>query len=593
MANRPLCIISSLLTDVKRFDPDLRNLDRDMLTIEHRVKYEGISFLTNALPIFALAFDRGLAQRRLEHIPGFARSRGRQIPKFLSGIVSRVFDETTGHLKQDYDMSCIKSVRQILYLFKKFSLSEESTEALDFKAKTKFFDTDDELVNIRFDDARSHYLKMCCQTILPNLELDSEYSLKHGPGAVAEGHLSNSKWKAIWSSLCSTDDLSGLGIDLFGLSSPERFDAEMKDAQPSVPRGRAKLISVAKNSTSRRTITIEPVVLQFAQQGLNGRLRQEIEQCPILHQVLVLSHQQPNQYLAEVGSTTGEWATLDLSSASDRLSCEVVKLVFHRHEAFLEKLFRFRSVEVRAKKISARSITKFAGMGNATTFPVQSVVFAMITIASILHKLGKKPTHRNVLHASRMVQVYGDDIVCPTHHHSQVEEWLEHFGMRVNHHKSFTEGNFRESCGVDAFMGIEITPLYLKFDPYDLSLDSDFIARTVEFSNHAWSEGYYSLSETILKSLDGRVKHLPLIRDDDSLVGLTNRWNARTYNHWSKRYQRPATKGLAVGSRKTSDPIDGWPALLKFFLTPLLGRPKDHLRKISRKYDVKLQERTS
>jgi len=573
---------------VGRFDPDLRDLDRDMLTVEKRFEHEGISFLTNALPAFGLAFDRGLATRCLEHVPGFSRNKGRQIPKFLSGIVSRVFDEFTGHLRQDYDMSCVKSVRQILYLFKKFGLSEENTDALDLKAKTKFFSTDDELVDIKFDDTRSHFLKMCCQTILPNLEFDSEYSLKHGPGAVAEGHLSNSKWSAIWDSLCSTDDLSGLGLDLFGLDS-ERFQSEMRDVQPSVPRGSAKLISVAKNSTSRRTITIEPVVLQFAQQGLNDGLRREIEQCKILRQALVLNQQLPNQYLAEIGSITGEWATLDLSSASDRLSSDVVKLVFHRFPAFLEKLFRFRSVEVRADRKPARSLTKFAGMGNATTFPVQSVVFAMITIASILHKLGKQPTHRNVLHASRMVQVYGDDIIVPTHHHSQVEEWLEHFGMRVNRHKSFTEGNFRESCGLDAFNGIDVTPLYLKFDPYDLDLGSDFIARTVDFSNHAWSECYYSLSTTIIESLSGRIKNLPLISEDDGLVGLTNRWNARTYNYWSKRYQRPATKGLAVGSRKTSDPIDGWPALLKFFLTPLLGRPRDHLKKVSRKYDVKLQ----
>jgi hypothetical protein len=587
MGNRPLCIIASLFVDIKRFDPDLRDLDRDLLTIEHRVEYEGISFLTNALPAFGLAFDRGLAKRCLEHIPGFARNRGRQIPKFLSGIVSRVFDESTGHLKQDYDMSCVKSVRQILYLFKKFGLSEESTDALDVKAKTKFFSTDDELVGLQFDDTRTHYLKMCCQTILPNLELDSEYSFKHGPGAVAEGHLSNSKWGAIWKSLCSTDDLSGLGLDLFGLNS-ERFQSETKDVQPSIPRGRAKLISVAKNSTSRRTITIEPVVLQFVQQGLNDALRREIEQCKILRQCLVLSQQRPNQHLAEIGSLTGEWATLDLSSASDRLSSEVVKLVFHRHGAFLEKLFRFRSVEVRAGQKPAQSLTKFAGMGNATTFPVQSVVFAMITIASILHKLGKSPTHRNVMHASRMVQVYGDDIICPTHHHSQVEEWLEHFGMRVNRHKSFTEGNFRESCGVDAFNGIDVTPLYLKYDPYDPNLEADFVGRTVEFSNHAWWDCYYSLAEAILEPVRRRIKHLPLKEDEDGFVGLTNRWNARTYTHWSKRYQRALTRAHVIGTRKHRDPIDGWPALLKSLLTPLLGRPVGHLEKVSKKYDTRL-----
>jgi len=263
-ANRPLCIMSGLLDDVRRFDPDLKDLDRDLLTIESRFKHEGLSFLTVALPTFALAFDRGLALRRLEHIPGFARNRGRQIPKFLSGIVSRVFDEFTGHLLQDVDLSHVKSVRQILLLFKKFGLSEENTDALDKKAKTKFFSTDDELVGLTFDDTRRHFLKMCCQTILPNLEREEEHVFKHGPGAVAEGHLANSKWRAIWEFIQMDGNLDCLGMDLFGLS--DRIDLQKPDAEPPVLRGRAKLISVAKNSTSRRTITIEPVVLQFAQQ---------------------------------------------------------------------------------------------------------------------------------------------------------------------------------------------------------------------------------------------------------------------------------------------------------------------------------------
>lgn len=587
-SNRPLRILSSLLTDVRRFDPDLEGLDRDIITIEHRVKDEGISFLTVALPRFALAFDNALAHRRLEHVPGFGRNQGQQIPKFLSGIVSRIFDLRTGHLKENVSLSHIKSVRQILLLFKKFSLSVDNTEALDRAAKRKFFSTDDEMEGFSFPSDRSHLLKTCCKYILPNLDSELEdIDCKHGPGAVVEGHLSNSKWKMVWDHICKYDDLDHLGFQTFGLV--DRIPELQKDyVQQHPPRGLAKLISVVKNSTSRRTITIEPGVRQFIQQGLGTKLRREIEKCRILSNSLALTDQSKNSILALEGSLTGELATIDLSSASDRLSIELVSLVFGDREIFLSEILSWRSSEVREGQKPPRLLKKFAGQGNATTFPVQSVCYTMLCIAAIIHSLGIRPSYRNVMRTSRMVRVYGDDIIVPTKHVSQVVEWLEQFGMKVNHDKSFTVGNFRESCGVDAFNGVEVTPYYLKFDPSDPKLESYFIKKAIDGSNHLWMNCYYSLSEAIIEDIRGRINHLPLKHTDDGFVGLANRWNARTYNSWSKDFQRATTKAHTVVSRLRRDPIDGWPALLKSLMTPLLGRPEGHLERVPRKYDVKL-----
>lgn len=56
-----LRLLRSLLTDVKRLHPEVRGLDRDLLTIEARVEHEGIGFLTIALPSLGKRLDTSLS----------------------------------------------------------------------------------------------------------------------------------------------------------------------------------------------------------------------------------------------------------------------------------------------------------------------------------------------------------------------------------------------------------------------------------------------------------------------------------------------------------------------------------------------------
>jgi hypothetical protein len=92
-------------------------------------------------------------------------------------------------------------------------------------------------------------------------------------------------------------------------------------------------------------------------------------------------------------------------------------------------------------------------MGNATTFPVQSLVFWAICCASLQY---------HGFHQPGAVFVFGDDIIIPTQAAEFIVDDLESFGLVVNRTKSFWRGAFRESCGVDAFNGVNVTPVRWK-----------------------------------------------------------------------------------------------------------------------------------
>ena len=58
----PVSLVRAFFKDMKRLEPDVRGLDRDLKTIELRVKHEGISFLTKTLTTLSDALDTGLEE---------------------------------------------------------------------------------------------------------------------------------------------------------------------------------------------------------------------------------------------------------------------------------------------------------------------------------------------------------------------------------------------------------------------------------------------------------------------------------------------------------------------------------------------------
>lgn len=202
----------------------------------------------------------------------------------------------------------------------------------------------------------------------------------------------------------------------------------------------SKITTVPKDSFIDRVIAIEPDMNMFVQKGFGTYIRRCLKKRDI-----DLDTQERNQIYAKLGSTTGEFATLDLSSASDTISYEVVKflLPYDWFEAMLHARSQFGILP------DGRVIPfhKFSSMGNGYTFELESLIFW--ALADCVVELSD---------GYRDVAVFGDDIIVPTPCYGPLSAVLELFGFSVNRKKSFADGPFRESCGKHYFNGNDVTP---------------------------------------------------------------------------------------------------------------------------------------
>lgn len=212
----------------------------------------------------------------------------------------------------------------------------------------------------------------------------------------------------------------------------------------------AKLVAVPKDSRGPRLISVHHAALIWLQQGQRKLLEDAIARSqagPFIN----LKDQSVNGALALASSIDQEYCTLDLKDASDRISCTLVRYLFGSASKYLFAT-RARSIVL----MDGREITlnKFAPMGNCLTFPVQSLLFWALVKSCIASKYGSS-NHANVY-------VFGDDIIFPSKYHACVVSGLTAAGLVVNAGKTFYKGFFRESCGVDAYKGTNITPTRVK-----------------------------------------------------------------------------------------------------------------------------------
>jgi hypothetical protein len=581
-------LLGHLLIDIKRWQPDVKGLDRDFLTIWKRYEDEGMGFLSVTLATICDALDKGLADGVFACPSAFSRMPGKALPKFLSGLLANIFDTCTGVLVDRPCIGSIKSVRELTRFYKKTELGSQREAKLHKAATAKFWTTDDECRSVTFGPTESHLLSRVCDTLLSNLDNSrfDEAEYRHGPGAVAEKVKANQKWRALYEGITTFDSsLTGHDIHIERSGESLLHEATFGPRNES-PSQMSRLVTVPKTAVARRTITVEKLGNQFVQQGLNTILRDNIKRDRVLSSSLDLTDQTHNQKLAMEGSLTGKFATLDLSAASDRLSLKLVELVFGRHERFLSAALGCRADQVRSELRTA-PLSKFAGMGNALTFPVQSIVFAAICYAAICSSAGLRPTKRTLVRLARNVRVFGDDIIVETAHCHQVVKWLEHFGLKVNTSKSFLSGKFRESCGVDAYDGVDVTPTYLRYSTTEAKPTPKHIASWVSTSNHLWLKGMHSTSDHLRRIVEEHLKRkLPLVFRRSGVLGWVSRRDTSDITHWCRKLQVPLVKGLAVSPVVTEDKLDGIPALWKFFHTSLLERddPK-HLERSVLRYN--------
>jgi hypothetical protein len=205
-----------------------------------------------------------------------------------------------------------------------------------------------------------------------------------------------------------------------------------------------------KDAEVDRVTFSEPWLNAIAQQGLSAIM------VPYLRKWGITLHDQSkNQKMAcrasGVKDFTLSHATIDLTDASNCVLTVLVKDLFPRDWFELLDAARTHLLHVDGQDIDS---PMFVSMGNATTFPIECLVFGALTRACI------RVTNGFV--ASRDYAIYGDDIVVPVTASLLLTEVLSFCGFLVNRSKSYYHGWFRESCGADWLGGLDVRPVYLK-----------------------------------------------------------------------------------------------------------------------------------
>lgn len=206
-----------------------------------------------------------------------------------------------------------------------------------------------------------------------------------------------------------------------------------------------RVTTVPKNFKTDRVIAIEPDLNMYVQKGFGNYIRKRLKAWGCN-----LNDQTTNQDLAMLGSKSGLVATLDLSSASDTVSCEIVRFMLPGD--WLYALEQCRSVSGELPSGQRIIYQKFASMGTGFTFELESLIFYALALAAT-----------EIVGASAsFVSVYGDDIIVPTSAARLTVDTLTKAGFVINEKKSFIDGDFRESCGKHFLAGKEVTPFYVR-----------------------------------------------------------------------------------------------------------------------------------
>ncbi|DAD52270.1 RNA-directed RNA polymerase [ssRNA phage SRR6960799_2] len=269
----------------------------------------------------------------------------------------------------------------------------------------------------------------------------------------------------------------------------------------------AKVVFVKKNLSTMRTICKEPAVLMYYQQAAWDLIEKYVDRHPFLRQRIRFSDQTYNRELARYGSLTGEYATIDLSAASDSVSWDLVKGIF-KGTSYYKLCLLTRSVSVKLPDGQVIAIKKFAPMGSALCFPTECLVFlAICEYAAQLEGVRKPMSY----------SVYGDDIIIRRELVPRLLEILSATGFLVNSSKSFFSGRFRESCGGEYYEGVDVTPIRIprKFEGRKLSVHTPGLFRlTIDLCNQLKERKMRLARSLLIKNFSSLPVTLQPIFDD-------------------------------------------------------------------------------
>lgn len=217
------------------------------------------------------------------------------------------------------------------------------------------------------------------------------------------------------------------------------------------------LFTVPKNAEIDRVACKEPDLNLYCQKALGGHIRTRLRKAGIN-----LNDQTRNQTLASQAFKRG-YATIDLSSASDSLTVELVKQLVSPD--WFNLFMALRSPKTFIDGCSHEN-AMISSMGNGYTFELESLIFYSIANAmskTVAYKVGSGHL------ADAVVGIYGDDIIVHRRVARPLIAFLGWCGFKTNVKKSFVSGSFFESCGKHYYCGYDVSPFYIREPFSDIS----------------------------------------------------------------------------------------------------------------------------
>jgi hypothetical protein len=610
LVNDVLSILLAVCKDYEAAYPSDRWISRDKERLTRMVRSRGLGFLTMDLPNLDAILKNGLETGRLALVGPLSVkvSKRIQVPRLFRGLWLRIF-RPDSCLRHDADITAIAFLTQLSTVAKKLEVGcSDDREKLTIK---EYIDVEEELPypslawmddflgpissfdhnhlidgldpnyvsshrgslplgerslaqllyrTQRFaDEVATQLIPFHAQAVSDVLyEYGGKSGHRHGPGAVSDQKGYFNKYSFInWSK--KLDRVFPYRIHGTLPCSPIQ-KVPQNDEHPS------ELLAVPKTAKSPRLIAAEPTEHQWCQQLVKVFVEFEISRV-FEGQFVNFRSQKESQILALRSSLEGDTVTVDLSSASDRLSCWLVERLFRKAPELLFALHatRTRIIGINNPKYSSEPVylglKKYASQGTATTFPIQTFVFLILVLAC---SPGKDLAEKIRLNRGR-VQVFGDDIIMPKSGYDDLKLLFPTLGLKINEEKSFSEGSYRESCGMDAFKGYDITPV----KPRSLRSDGPK-SRTslVDTANNFFNKGYWHTSRAVESIGRSFIMKLPIVGRDSGVIGRTSfvgSDDSHLVSRWNHRLQRREVKTWSFRARSIRKPTNDYPGLLQYF----------------------------
>jgi hypothetical protein len=349
----------------------------------------------------------------------------------------------------------------------------------------------------------------------------------------------------------------------------------------------SRLICVPKTAKGPRLIAAEPTAHQWCQQLV---LRFLFDQCRIHFggHFIDFKDQTKSGDLVLKASLDRSLATVDLSDASDRLTCWTVERMFRANASILTALHAARTRYLRdeiSEKMSFLRLRKFASQGTATTFPVMSLVMLFIALGCSLRD-DEHVTWHTIRKYRDRVRVFGDDIIIPSHGYGRLLRAMNLLQLKVNTAKSYVSSHFRESCGTDGYMGYDVTPV----KPSIVVADSPASCQAVvDNSNNLYKKGYWNASTAMYDLLPARLRRgIRIVGVNDAgfrgVTSYSGGYESHLAKRWNSRLHRYEVRVWTLSVRTEEHPRDGLPALLDFFASKY---SHEHARTVSVYADVR------